>query len=216
MLNTLRNIIQEVSSAQKFSDALDIMVKRIAQALDTEACSVFLMDRHHSEYVLAATQGLNPKAVYKVRVPLNKGLLGLVGEREEPINIDDAPKHQSFNYIPELKEDVFHAFLGTPVIYHRQVLGVLVVQQQEPRRYDEAEEAFLVTLATQLAAIIAHAEATGELSGLLTPVKEKRHDHVYSGVPGAPGIGVGTGVVVRAARFRHRAGFCARKCGNRN
>ena len=34
--------------------------------------------------------GLNPKAINKVRVPINKGLIGLVGEREEPINIDDA------------------------------------------------------------------------------------------------------------------------------
>src|SRR5579862_6950593 len=161
MLNRLRHIIQEVSSAPNFSEALDIMVKRIANTLATEACSIFLLDRQHGEYVLVATQGLNPAAVNKARIPINKGLLGWVGEREEPINIDDAIKHPRFFRVPALKEEAFHAFLGTPIIYHRQVLGVLVVQQQEPRRYDEAEEAFLVTLAAQLAAIIAHADATG-------------------------------------------------------
>lgn len=196
MLTILRHIIQEVSSAQDFGEALDIMVKRIANALATQACSIFLLDRHHGEYVLVATQGLNPQAVGKVRVPINKGLIGLVGEREEPINIDDATKHPRFLHVAEVKEEAYRAFLGTPVIYHRQVLGVLIVQQQEPRRYDEAEEAFLVTLATQLAAIIAHAEATGALAELLASSKEKRHELVYSGVPGAPGIGMGTGVVV--------------------
>jgi phosphotransferase system, enzyme I, PtsP len=196
MLTILRHIIQEVSSAQNFGEALDIMVRRIANALATQACSIFLLDRHHGEYVLVATQGLNPKAVGKVRIPMNKGLIGLVGEREEPINIDDATKHPRFFHVAEVKEEAYHAFLGTPVIYHRQVLGVLIVQQQEPRRYDESEEAFLVTLATQLAAIIAHAEATGALAELLQNSKEKRHEPVYSGVPGAPGIGVGTGVVV--------------------
>lgn len=198
MLTTLRQIIQEVSSAETFREALDIMVRRIANALDTQACSIFLLDRHRSEYVLVATQGLNPHAVGKVHVPINKGLIGLVGEREEPINIDDASQHPRFLHVAEVKEEAYRAFLGTPIIYHRQVLGVLIAQQHEPRRYDESEEAFLVTLATQLAAVIAHAEATGALAALLTTAKEKKHDQVYAGVPGAPGIGIGTGVVVYA------------------
>lgn len=198
MLTILRQIIQEVSSAQDFSEALDITVKRVANALATQACSIFLLDRHHGEYVLVATQGLNPQAIGKIRVPLNKGLIGLVGEREEPINIDDATKHPRFLYVAEAKEEAYRAFLGTPIIYHRQVLGVLIVQQEEPRRYDESEEAFLVTLATQIATIIAHAETTGSLETLLVSSKEKKHELVYSGVPGASGIGIGTGVVVYA------------------
>lgn len=196
MLNILRQIIQEVSGAENFKQALDMMVERIANALATQACSIFLLDRHRREYVLVATQGLNPKAINKVRIPINKGLIGLVGEREEPINIDDAIKHPRFLHIADAGEEAYHAFLGTPVIYQRKVLGVLVVQQQEPRRYDEAEEAFLVTLATQLAAIIAHADATGALVDLVEPFQGKRHDQVYSGVPGASGIGMGKGVVV--------------------
>lgn len=196
MLTILRQIIQEVSSAQDFGEALDLLVNRIANALATQACSIFLLDRERGEYVLVATQGLNPNAVNKVRVPINKGLIGLVGEREEPINIDDATLHPNFLHVAEAGEEAYRAFLGTPVIYHRQVLGVLIVQQEEPRRYDESEEAFLVTLATQLAAIIAHASATGALNDLLQTSKGKPHDLVYTGVPGAPGIGMGTGVVV--------------------
>jgi phosphotransferase system enzyme I (PtsP) len=196
MLTILRQIIQEVSSAQDFGEALDLLVNRIANALATQACSIFLLDRQRGEYVLVATQGLNPNAVNKVRVPINKGLIGLVGEREEPINIDDATQHPNFLHVAEAGEEAYRAFLGTPVIYHRQVLGVLIVQQEEPRRYDESEEAFLVTLATQLAAIIAHATATGALNDLLQNSKGKPHDLVYTGVPGAPGIGMGTGVVV--------------------
>lgn len=198
MLTILRQIIQEVSGAEDFSEALDIMVKRIANALATQACSIFLLDRHRREYVLVATQGLNPNAVSKIRIPINKGLIGLVGEREEPINIDDATKHPRFLHVAEAGEEAYRAFLGTPIIYHRQVLGVLIVQQEEPRRYDESEEAFLVTLATQVAAIIAHAEATGALVNIVAASKDRRHDQVYTGVPGASGIGMGTGVVVYA------------------
>lgn len=196
MLTILRRIIQEVSRAADFKEALDIMVQRIAKALDTQACSIFLIDRRHSEYVLVATKGLNPGAIGKVRVPVSQGLVGLVGEREEPINIDDATKHPRFLYVAEVQEDLYKAFLGTPIIYHRQVLGVLVVQQQEPRRYDESEEAFLVTLATQLAAIIAHAEATGDIENLFDNHKKVAGEASYAGIPSAPGVGIGQGVVV--------------------
>jgi len=198
MLNTLRQIIQEVSAAHTFRDALDVMVKRVAEALDTEACSIFLMDRPRSDYVLVATEGLNKAAIGKARIPINKGLIGLVGEREEPINLDDAPAHPRFLHLHEINEQKFHAFLGTPIIYHRQVLGVLVAQHRDSRRYDESEEAFLVTLATQLAAIIAHAEAIGALNDIFDNSRLQKRDLIYSGVPGAPGVGTGTGVVVYA------------------
>lgn len=199
MLTVLRQIIQEVSDADHFNQALEIMVQRIASALATEACTIFLLDRSQDEYVLVATHGLNPDAVNKVRVPANKGLIGFVGEREEPINIDDASLHPRFLHVAEAHEEAYRAFLGAPIIYHRQVLGVVIVQQQEPRRYDESEEAFLVTLATQLAAIISHTETTGALDQLLRPTKEEAsHELVYAGVPGAPGIAIGTGVVIFA------------------
>ncbi len=196
MLKVLRSIIQEVTKTQDFNEALNIMVKRVAKALDTNACSIFLLNRVRGEYVLMATEGLNPLAVKKIRIPINQGLIGLVGEREEPINIDNAAKHPNYLHIEEAQEEAYKAFLGAPVIYHRQVLGVLIVQQQEPRRYDEAEEAFLVTLATQLAAIIAHAEATGVIAELFGAPENKSGETVYSGIPSAPGVGIGAGVVV--------------------
>ena len=196
MLTTLRRIIQDVSGTADFREALKIMVTEIAKALTTDACSIYLLDRRHAEYILTASVGLNPAAVGKARVPLNKGLIGLVGEREEPINIEDAPRHPQYFVIEDFNEEMFSNFLGVPLIYHRQLLGVIVVQQKEARRYDEAEESFLVTLATQLAANIAHAEATGVLSVVLERQVKKSQSTVYSGIPGAPGVAIGQGTVV--------------------
>jgi phosphotransferase system enzyme I (PtsP) len=196
MLKTLRRIIQEVSNARDFKDALDIMVKRVGKALDTEACSIFLLDRRHGEYVLLATNGLNPQAVGKIRVPLNQGLIGFVGEREEPLNMDNASENTHFLSLPELQEESYKAFLGVPIIYHRQVLGVFVAQRTEERRFDESQEALLVTIATQLAAVIAHAEAIGEVARLYDEHAGKGEENTYSGIPSAPGVGIGTGVVI--------------------
>lgn len=196
MLKILQHVIQEVSSAQNFREALDIMVKRVAKALNSQACTIFLLDRRSGEYVLVATKGLNPQSVGKIRIALNSGLIGLVGEREEPVNLDNASQHPRYLHISEVKEEAFKAFLGAPVIYHRQVLGVIIVQRFESKRYDESEEACLATLATQLAAVIAHAEATGSVANLFSSHEPKIREAVYSGIPSAPGVGIGNGVVI--------------------
>ncbi|WP_257276083.1 GAF domain-containing protein, partial [Endozoicomonas sp. SESOKO4] len=163
MLNTLRSIVQEVGAASNLQAALDIIVQRVREAISTEVCSVYLYDAEKAIYTLMATEGLNKKAVGVARLSQSEGLVGQVGLREEPINLKTASSHPKYRYIKETGEEKFHAFLGVPIIHHRMILGVLVVQQKEQRRFDEHEEAFLVTMSAQLAGVIAHAEATGSL-----------------------------------------------------
>ncbi len=118
-----------------------------------------------------------------------------MAKHAEPINLQDASLHPSFHYLQETGEEEFHAFLGVPIIHHRSVLGVLVVQHQDKRRFDEGEEAFLVTLSAQLAAVIAHAEATGAIAGI-SPSGHKTSDTVFAGVSGSSGVAIGRVVVV--------------------
>jgi len=196
MLSTLRSIVQEVNSAADLQEALKIIVSRVQAAMNTEVCSVYLFDSKANRYVLMATQGLYQEAVGKVSMSSSEGLVGLVGSREEPLNLEDATAHPRYRYFPETGEERFHSFLGVPIIHHRRVLGVLVVQQRANSRcFDEGEESFLVTISAQLAGVIAHSEATGAISGLSLSGEQLR-DVCFNGVPGAPGVAIGQGVVV--------------------
>lgn len=196
ILKVLRRIVQEVSTTPNFGEALQILVKRIRETISTQACTVFLIDKIHHEYVLLATDGLNPKSVGRVRLKMDQGLIGLIGQREEPINLEDAPTHPNYIHVAEAAEERFRAFLGVPIIHHRQLLGVLLVQQEERRRFDESEEAFLVTMSAQLGGVIAHAEAVGQISILLNrSPTETQQSILLRGIPSAPGIGMGTVVV---------------------
>ncbi|HHB9046993.1 phosphoenolpyruvate--protein phosphotransferase [Klebsiella pneumoniae] len=154
MLTRLREIVEKVASAPRLNEALDILVTDVCQAMETEVCSVYLADNDRRCYYLMATRGLKKPRGRTVALAFDEGLVGLVGRLAEPINLADAQKHPSFKYIPAVKEDRFRAFLGVPIIQRRQLLGVLVVQQRELRQFDESEESFLVTLATQMAAIL--------------------------------------------------------------
>lgn len=202
MLQSLRSIVQEVNAARDMKTALAIIVMRVKHAMQTQVCSVYLRD-DKGEYMLMATEGLNPKAVGQVRLRRGEGLVGRVVVREEPINLEHAEAHPSYQYFPETGEERYSSFLGVPIIHHRQVLGVLVVQQVEQRRFDEGDEAFLVTMSAQLAAVIAHAEATGDLLTL----GDKPRQAKFVGVSGAPGIAIGEAVVISPVADLHSVPF---------
>ncbi|MDF1645642.1 MAG: phosphoenolpyruvate--protein phosphotransferase [Legionellaceae bacterium] len=201
MLKLLKRIVQEVTTANDLTDALTTLVKCVHEAISVDAVSAFLIDNKRAEYVLIATEGLNKAAEFNVRIPLEQGLIGLVGRREEPLNINNAPEHKLFYHDALLQEEPFHAFLGVPIIQHRTLHGVLIVQQAEKREFDDAEEAFLITLAAQLGGIIAHADATGELTALTQPkhhgpTKQETTHLALNGTGSVPGVAIGSAVVV--------------------
>ena len=195
MLDRLRSIVQKVNAAKDLQSALDIIVSSVREAMATQVCSVYLLDKELDCHVLMASEGLNKEAVGHVSLQVGEGLVGLVAKHAEPINLEDASLHPSFHYLKDTGEENYHAFLGVPIIHHRSVLGVLVVQHEERRRFDEGEEAFLITLSAQLAGVIAHAEATGAIEGI-SPSGRKTFDTIFPGVSGSSGVAIGKAVVV--------------------
>jgi phosphotransferase system enzyme I (PtsP) len=194
MLQTISRIIQEAHTANDFGESLQVAARAIRKNLTADACSVFLLNQSQNEYVLMATEGLNPEEIRRFRRETKQGLVGLIGQKEKSIKIVNALTHPHFLYCPELKEEPYTAFLGVPIIHHRKLLGVLTIQQKEPRDFDETEEAFLVTISAQLAEIIAHADAMGVLVNQLNPGPE--NTSILQGIPGSAGIAIGTVVPV--------------------
>ena len=194
-LDTLRRIVQEINASVSLHDALDIMVNHVAEAMHVDVCSIYLLDERNKRYVLMASKGLKPEAVGHVSLNVGEGLVGLVGKREEIVNLDNAPKHERFAYLPETGEELFNSFLGVPVMYRRKVMGVLVVQNQEPQDFSEAAESFLVTLCAQLSGVIAHAHAVGNIDVFRKPTSGSSYK-TFQGVSGAGGIALGRAIVL--------------------
>lgn len=171
--------------ASSLNDALDVLVNETCLAMDTEVCSVYLADNDRRCYYLMATRGLKKPRGRTITLAFDQGIVGLVGRLAEPINLADAQSHPSFKYIPAVKEDLFRSFLGVPIIHRRQLLGVLVIQQREHRQFDESEESFMVTLATQLAAILSQAQ----LNVLYGRFRQTR----VRALAASPGVAIGVG-----------------------
>ncbi|MGL4828683.1 MAG: phosphoenolpyruvate--protein phosphotransferase [Vibrio sp.] len=183
MLSQLRDIVEQVSKVEDVYQALDIFVKQTCEAMSTECCTVYLANEEMHRLELMATQGLKFKGD-KIHIDFDEGLVGLVKRSAEPINLAEASKHPNFKYVKQLGEEVYHSFLGTPIIHRKQILGVLVVQQKSPRLFSEMEVSFLVTLAAQLAVLVAHAQTQGHW-------RLSKKQQAITGVAASSGVAIG-------------------------
>ena len=104
MLETLRSIVQSVNAASGLKEAVDIIVHRVKDAMAVDVCSVYLSDPDN-HYVLMATDGLNPSAVGKVRLKNDEGLVGLIGLRQEPLNLINPAEHPRYRYFEDTGEE---------------------------------------------------------------------------------------------------------------
>ena len=197
MLENSRQILKEVSNAMHLGEALSLVVQRSKSSMDATACSVYLNDTQSDQYLLMATDGLIPAAVGKVRVSANEGLVGWVAAHEEAINLSNAADHPGFRHNPEIGDEPFHGFMGAPIIYHGRVLGVMVAQKIEQRRFDNDEAAFFTTLAIQLSGAINRLMAKSDFSRRLN--EPSRGRIFVRGIACAPGVAIGNLVLSQPA-----------------
>jgi phosphotransferase system enzyme I (PtsP) len=190
MLDILRRIVQEVSTAPNLDKAVGIIVHRVKEAMAVDACNVYLKDAAAEHYVLMATEGLNPEAVGRLRFGRGEGLVGMVAERQGAVNVENTLEHPGFQYLPELGGEPYHAFLGVPLIHYGRVVGVLVTRSKEQRLFNEEEVAFLVTIAAQLAGAINDVGIYDAVSRLAR--ERSATSSFIQGIKGSPGIAIGT------------------------
>jgi phosphotransferase system enzyme I (PtsP) len=215
LLLTLEEISQLVAHSHHSSETLTNIVRLIQGRFHTAVCSVYFYvpppvsppemggDTGGGELVLAATVGLKPEAIGRVRMKLDEGLTGLVAQQLAPVAVANAFAHPRFKYFPEAGEDPYHSFLGVPLVEGGTLQGVLVVQTREPRQFSPSEVRTLVTVAAQLAVLVGDALLLDQVSAVVHPAAapaptERERVNQLSGTPLSPGTGLGRAYVVDA------------------
>src|SRR5690606_17968635 len=126
--------LHEVMAARTQAQVkLNEVVKIIGQELSSEVCSVYLLRDGMLE--LFATRGLKQKAVHVTRLAPGEGLVGIIVNNVETLNLEEASGHPDFAYRPETGEERFHSFAGVPIVRRERAIGALCVQHFEPRAY---------------------------------------------------------------------------------
>lgn len=152
ILTGLHEVMAGRGSAQS---KLDKVVDLIAEAMQSEVCSIYLLRDNKLE--LFATHGLRKEAVHVTRLAMGEGLVGTIAAEGRILNLAEAAEHPAFAYRPETGEERFHSFAGVPIVRLESPIGVLAVQHAEPRRYEDVEIEALQTVAMVLSEMIAAA-----------------------------------------------------------
>lgn len=168
-LSILEDISAVISHSQDLQQTLRSIVGIVAERMETEVCSLYLLDRQRNRLTLCATMGLDQESVGKVSMGIDEGLTGLVIEKMGAVMVVDALAHPRYKYFPETGEERFHSFLGVPLMERKRPLGVLVVQTSRRREFNRDEVRLLKAISNQVASIIIQAR-------LLDSLKDKERE----------------------------------------
>jgi phosphotransferase system, enzyme I, PtsP len=183
LLRRLREVMAERESAETRLNKVAVL---IASNMVAEVCSIYLR-RRDASLELFATEGLNPAAVHNTHLRRGEGLVGLIAEQAEPMQFADAQKHPAFSYRPETGEEIYHAFLGVPILRGGHTVGVLTVQNRTQRHYSDEEVEALQTTAMVIAEMIASSGLAAEEA-----VSDARRDQSAR----FPGVAISEGVAL--------------------
>ncbi|NRA87964.1 MAG: phosphoenolpyruvate--protein phosphotransferase, partial [Rhizobiales bacterium] len=167
----LRNLREIMASDAADQDRLDQITILVSSNMEAEVCSIYLV-LDTGELELFATEGLNKDAVHNTKMPKGQGLVSFIAQTARHLNLANARSHDNFVYLPETGEEVYHSFLGVPILKHGISIGVLVVQNKSMRIYSEEECEVLYTVSMLLAEVISTSKSIS-LSGLITGKNEK-------------------------------------------
>ena len=143
-----------VTSDVGWQDRLQHAVCVVANHMEVDVCSVYLLEQCRNRLVLRATVGLRQSCIDQLGMDLDVGLVGLVAERQASVAEKDAQQHPRFKYFSEADEDAYLSFLGVPLFSRGEVRGVLDVQTIERHRFSLDEIGLLERVGAQLAAIL--------------------------------------------------------------
>jgi len=168
-LTALHHISRAASGSLQLDEMLTTVVQVVAEAVGTDACSVFLFDNYSDTLMLRATHGLNPAAVGRVVIRSDAGITGLAASSRTTQIAEDARNHPAYFTFPIVGEDAFASQISVPILSRDQtrLIGVLNIQSVEPESFALDEVDFLEAAAAELAVAIENARLYSQTDAAL-------------------------------------------------
>jgi len=171
-LRTLEDISSIILHSHDLHETLDNIVTIVAKRMNSDVCSIYLLEDDGETLVLKATKGLAQSAVNKISMKTSEGLSGLVVETRGVVTTDNAPAHPRYKYFKYSREERYNSFLGLPLFERKTPIGVIVVQNKEPRLFSEDEISALRTITFQISSIVLNAK-------LLDSIQTKEQERAF-------------------------------------
>jgi adenylate cyclase len=146
----------------EFRETLRVFTRRVAELLDAERASLFLVDQDRGEMTLCVSQDL--AAGETVRIPIGSGIAGAAAASGRPVRVADAYEDPRFNRNVDVKTGFrTRSVLCLPL--HDSSGNVFAVTQllnrRDGRPFDEDDEARYADFAGPLGVLLESLVAMG-------------------------------------------------------
>jgi two-component system, sensor histidine kinase PdtaS len=159
-LRLVTETIAAVNSTLDLAQLFDLVSAKVAEALEADACFVYLYDEGADELVLRASYGTRVEDMTRVpKMRPGEGITGSAAAERAPIMIARAAHlDPRFKRFPNLREEQYESILAVPVLARERLEGALNVRTKEPRAFTDAEIELLMAIAGQVAQAIENAK----------------------------------------------------------
>jgi two-component system, sensor histidine kinase PdtaS len=159
-LQLLTETIAAVNSTLDLAEVLELVARKVSDALAADACFVYLYDERSDELVLRATHGTRVEEMTRrPRMRPGEGITGSAAAERAPIALSaQANLDPRFKTFPNLPEDEYESILAVPILARERLAGALNIRTREPRDFSRAEIDLLLAIAAQVAQTIEHAQ----------------------------------------------------------
>ena len=160
-LRLLTDTIDAVNSTLDLEEVLSRVATKVAAALESDACFVYLYDERADELVLRATHGTPIDGMSRrPRMRPGEGITGTAAAARAPVMLESqAHLDPRFKHFPNLPEDEYESILAVPIVTRDGTLeGALNVRTRVERSFPDDEVELLLAIAAQVAQSIEHAK----------------------------------------------------------
>lgn len=130
-ISIIEDVSRIITGSVDPAESLHDIAKLIADRFYVDVCSIYIFNGERNCLSLAATAGLSEDSVGNICMSLDEGLTGLVLEEMKPVYVNNPARHPRYKYFEGSGEEKYHSYLGLPIVYHGEALGVFVIQTVE-------------------------------------------------------------------------------------
>lgn len=164
-LSVLYQVGREISLSLNLDKTLHNIIDRVCQAMDTEICSILLLDKMRQELTIKAARGLPDEVIRSAVVKVGESVSGLVVHSKAALFVEDIAQDARFSGLAH-EQYYTKSFISAPLIIKEEVIGVINVNNKRSRQsFSRDDFSLLKGIADQAAVAL-------ENASLYTSLKE--------------------------------------------
>ena len=157
-LEALSLISKAITSDEYIEDILRLIVIVTAKVMNSEVCSLWLLDEKSKILTIRATQSIDSDYIKERSVKLGEGVVGYVAKHNRPYIVMNVLEESRFKEKELAKKMGLVSMLSVPMSVKDRVIGVINCYTSEPHEFTEMEKNLFTTVANQAAVAIFNTE----------------------------------------------------------